>query len=75
VKIIPRKYSNLIYILLMGFGMSLFMTLIITYINTGIDINYPKRFLKAWTVGLPIAIATSLIVGPIVKRFVDKYTK
>ncbi len=59
----------------MGFGMSLFMTLIITYINTGIDINYPKRFLKAWTVGLPIAIATSLIVGPIVKRFVDKYTK
>ena len=55
--------------------MSLLMTLIITYINTGFDINYPKRFLKAWTVGLPIAIATSLIVGPIVKRFVDKYTK
>ena len=75
MKIIPRKYSNLIYILLMGFGMSLFMTLIITYINTGIDINYPKRFLKAWTVGLPIAIATSLIVGPIVKKFVDNNTK
>ena len=75
MKIIPRKYSNLIYILLMGFGMSLFMTLIITYINTGIDINYPKRFLKAWTVGLPIAIATSLIVGPVVKKFVDNNTK
>ena len=46
----------------MGFGMSLFMTLIITYINTGMDEDYPKRFLKAWSIGLPIAIATSLLV-------------
>ncbi len=55
--------------------MSLLMTLIITYINTGFDTNYLKRFLKAWTVGLPIAIGTSLIVGPIVKKFVDRNTK
>ena len=75
MKIFPKKYSNLIYIILMGFGMSLFMTLIITYINTGIDIDYPKRFLKAWAVGLPIAIATSLIVGPIIKKFVDNNIK
>tara|TARA_B000000557_G_scaffold32720_1_gene23951 strand:- start:600 stop:827 length:228 start_codon:yes stop_codon:yes gene_type:complete len=75
VKIIPKKYSNLIYILLMGFGMSLLMTLIITYVNTGFDINYLKRFLKAWSVSLPIAIGTVLIVGPIVKKFVDNNTK
>ena len=75
MKIIPKKYSNLIYILLMGFGMSLLMTLIITYVNTGFDINYLKRFLKAWSVSLPIAIGTVLIVGPIVKKFVDKITK
>ena len=70
-----KKYSNFIIILIMGFGMSLFMTLIITYINTGMDNGYPNRFLKAWTVGLPIAIITSLLVGPIAKRFVDKITK
>ena len=70
-----KKYSNLIFVLIMGFGMSLFMTLIITYINTGIDSNYLRRFFKAWSVGLPIAIATSLIVGPIAKRFVDRITK
>ena len=75
MKIIPKKYSNLIYILLMGFGMSLLMTLIITYVNTGLDINYLKRFLKAWSVSLPIAIGTVLIVGPIVKKFVDNNTK
>ncbi len=55
--------------------MSLLMTLIITYINTGMDNEYPRRFFKAWSIGLPIAIATSLLVGPIAKRFVDKITK
>ena len=70
-----KKYSNLIFILIMGFGMSLFMTLIITYINTGMDSEYTQRFLKAWTVSLPIAIGTALLVGPFAKKFVDKITK
>ena len=70
-----KKYSNLNLVIIMGFGMSLFMTLIITYINTGMDGDYPRRFFKAWSVGLPIAIATSLLVGPIAKRFVERITK
>ncbi len=72
---LKKKYSNLIFVLIMGFGMSLFMTLIITFINTGMDSDFPRRFFKAWSVGLPIAIATSLMVGPIAKRFVDRITK
>jgi len=71
----PKKYSNLLFILVMGFGMSLLMTLIITYVNTGMDKGYLIRFLKAWAVGLPIAITTALLVGPITKKFVDKITK
>ena len=59
----------------MGFGMSLMMTLIITYINTGMDREYINRFLKAWVVSLPIAIVAALVVGPITKNFVDKITK
>ena len=59
----------------MGFGMSLMMTLIITYINTGMDSEYVNRFLKAWVVSLPIAIVAALLVGPITKNFVDKITK
>ena len=58
----------------MGFGMSLMMTLIITYINTGRDSEYINRFLKAWVVSLPIAIVAALLVGPITKKFVDKIT-
>ena len=71
----PKKYSNLLFILIMGFGMSLVMTLIITYINTGMDSEYINRFLKAWVVSLPIAIVAALFVGPITKNFVDKITK
>ena len=71
----PKKYSNLLFILIMGFGMSLMMTLIITYINTGMDSEYVNRFLKAWVVSLPIAIVAALFVGPITKNFVDKITK
>ena len=71
---ISKKYSNLLFILVMGFGMSLLMTLIITFINTGMDNEYINRFFKAWSVSLPIAIITSLVVGPPTKKFVDKIT-
>ena len=71
----PKKYSNLLFILVMGFGMSLLMTLIITYINTGMDNEYVDRFLTAWSVSLPIAIIAALLVGPPIKKFVDKITK
>tara|TARA_B100001121_G_scaffold273226_1_gene260228 strand:+ start:584 stop:805 length:222 start_codon:yes stop_codon:yes gene_type:complete len=70
-----KKHSNLLFILIMGFGMSLLMTLIITFINTGMDSEYIDRFLKAWTVSLPIAIIAALVVGPPIKKFVDKITK
>ena len=72
---IPKKYFDLIFILIMGSGMSLLMTLIITYINTGMDKDYINRFLKAWVVSLPIAIIAALILGPPIKKLVDKITK
>ena len=72
---LPKKYFDLIFILIMGFRMSLLMTLIITYINTGMDKDYINRFLKAWVVSLPIAIIAALILGPPIKKLVDKITK
>ena len=72
---IDKKYSNFLFIFFMGLGMSLLMTLIITYINTGMDNNYINRFLKAWSVSLPIAIIAALLLGPPIKKFVDKITK
>lgn len=59
----------------MGFAMSLLMTLIITFVNTGMDTDYINRFFKAWSVSLPIAIIAALLLGPPIKKFVDKITK
>ena len=72
---ISKKYSQFLFVLIMGFLMSLLMTLIITFVNTGMDSYYMNRFLKAWTVSLPIAIGTALLVGPFAKKFVDRITK
>tara|TARA_Y100000816_G_C26089376_1_gene575413 strand:+ start:983 stop:1204 length:222 start_codon:yes stop_codon:yes gene_type:complete len=72
---IPKKFSEILFILIMGFGMSLLMTLIITFINTGMDNQYIYRFLKAWSVSLPIAIIAAFILAPPIKKFVDKVTK
>ena len=71
----PKKFSKILFVFFMGLGMSLLMTLIITFINTGYDEFYYKRFLKAWSVSLPIAIATVLTISPVIKKFVDKITK
>ena len=70
-----KKHSQFLFVLIMGFLMSLLMTLIITFVNTGMDDEYINRFLKAWTVSLPIAIGPALSVGPFAKKFVDKITK
>ena len=70
-----KKYSNILFTLIMGFGMSLLMTLIITFINTGMDVQFINRFLKAWSISFPIAITAILIVAPATRKFVDKITK
>jgi len=71
----PKKYFDFIFILIMGFGMSLLMTLIITYINTGMDSEYINRFLNSCSVSFPIAIIAALVLCPPIKRLVDKITK
>ena len=58
----------------MGLGMSFLMTLVITYVNTGYDSKYIERFLKAWSVSLPVAMIATSLVAPIAQKFVDKIT-
>ena len=59
----------------MGVGMSLLMTLIITYTNTGYDSEYTGRFVKAWSISLPVAMLVTFLMAPLAQKFVDKITK
>ena len=71
----PKKYSKILFIFFMGLGMSLLMTPIITYINTGYDEFYVKRFLTAWSVSLPVAMIATTIVAPLIEKLVNRITK
>ena len=70
-----KKYSKLLFVIFMGIGMSFLMTLIITYINTGYDNEYINRFLKAWSISLPVALIATSLIAPVTQKFVDKITK
>jgi len=72
---LPKKYTKILFICLMSFSMSLIMTLIITYINTGFDEMYHMRFLKAWSISLPVALIAISLVAPMVQKIVDKIIK
>jgi len=70
--IIPKKYSEILFIAIMGLGMSLIMTLAITYINTGIEGDFLNRWFKAFLAGFPIAVAAAAVVAPIAKKITKK---
>ena len=70
----PKKYSQTLFIFFMGFGMSIIMSFAITYINTGMDIEFLSRWSKAWMAALPLALLVSGIVAPLAKKIVNLIT-
>ena len=71
---IPKKYSEVLFIAIMGLGMSLIMTLAITYINTGLDSDFLNRWFKAWLAGFPIAVVAATVMVPIAKKLTRQFT-
>ena len=50
------------------------MTLVITFINTGMDSEYLNRWFKAWLAGFPIAVLAAGLMAPIAKKLTKKFT-
>ena len=71
---ISKKHSEILFIAVMGLGMSFIMTLAITYINTGLDSDYLNRLFKAWLAGFPIAVVAAAVMAPIAKKLTKKLT-
>ena len=71
---ISKKYSEVLFIAIMGLGMSLIMTLAITYINTGLDVDFLNRWFKAFLAGFPIAAVAAAVMAPIAKKLTQKFT-
>ena len=58
----------------MGLGMSIIMTLVITFINTGMDNEYLNRWLKARLAGFPISVLAAAVRAPEEKKITKKFT-
>ena len=68
------KKSDILFTAIMGLGMSLVMTLAITYINTGLDNDFLSRWFKAFLAGFPIAVVAAFVMTPIAKKLTKKFT-
>ena len=63
---------NLIFALVMGFLMSLSITLATTFVRVGLAENFLWVWLEVWSVAYPVAIVCILIYRPIAGRLSTK---
>jgi hypothetical protein len=54
--------------------MSVFMSCIITIVNTGIETDFFLRWLKAWIVAFPLAFLAGNFFAPISRKITDRLT-
>ena len=64
---LSKKYSQTLFILIMAFGMSAIMSVVVTIVNTGIEGNFFIRYFNSWTFAFPVAIVAAFIMAPLAK--------
>ena len=69
---IKKKHSQIVFVIITAFGMSIIMSLVIIYINMGIDSEFLISWDKAWLVAFLIAIIAVIIVVPLAKKITNK---
>ncbi len=65
-----QKYAPFIFASIMALAMGFFMSLFLTWINTGFHEGFLLRWMKAFGVGICVAFPISLIIAPIAQRLV-----
>ena len=69
---IKKKYSTILFAIFMALAMSFTISLILTIINTGIVPLFVEKWMRSFAIGFIVALPTSLIFVPIIRRIVDK---
>lgn len=68
----PAKYRELLFASLTSVVMSFILTFIITIVNTGTSPEFWELWVRGFAVSSALGVPISLVVIPMVKRFVDK---
>ena len=68
--ILSPKYRNIVAGVLMGWVMSLVTSFTMAAVNIGFSSNFIVAWIEGFVIGLLVAIPTSLIVGPIIRKVI-----
>lgn len=67
---ISKRYTPYVFAFFMAGIMALLMCLVIVAANSGLNMGYLTRVVKAYALAMPVAFVCVLIVRPIVMKLV-----
>lgn len=67
-----KKYEFMVFSVLMSFFMTLLMSFVVTFLNVGLVKEFLFVWLNAFLKSYPIGFGATLIVVPIVRKIVSK---
>lgn len=71
---IPRRYSGVVLGALMAIIMGLVVSFVVTLINLGMVEGFAHRWMLAFLGALPVQFPVALVVTPLVKALVDRFS-
>ena len=72
---ISKKYYSILFVFFISLGMSVFMSCVITIVNTGLAGDFFNRWGTAWLVAFPLAFLAGNFFSSISRKLTDKITK
>lgn len=70
---LSQRYWRFAFSGVVAFGMAVFMSGLITAFNTGIDPDFPRRWLKSFAIAYPIAWLAAMVWAPIAMRLTARF--
>jgi uncharacterized membrane protein YdjX (TVP38/TMEM64 family) len=64
--------TRLILVLLMSGVMVLMVTLLVTYLNLGLEPHFVREWIKAYLIAWPVAAVTGFLIMPSARRLTDR---
>lgn len=72
---IPARFAPLLFAVLMSIYMVTLMTMVITWVNTGLGEGFLGRWWRAFYIAWPVAFALIWIGAPRLQRLVGKLVR
>lgn len=72
---IKKKYTGVLFSILMGFGMSFFMGFVMTLINVGMPPTFFQLWMKSWGIGFLASLPAALLLPPLIHKLLARITE